>query len=51
MYMLTPQACTWALGGYEAQVRDPSTEQRAQWVDDEIATYKNMTTTARAENF
>ncbi|KAF9692855.1 hypothetical protein EKO04_008969 [Ascochyta lentis] len=44
-------ACSWAAGGYEVQVRDPSTEQRAQclqYVDENIATYKNMTAAAKA---
>jgi 3-hydroxyacyl-CoA dehydrogenase len=36
--------------GYDVQVRDPSTEQRAQclqYADENIATYKNMTKSAR----
>ncbi|KAJ4987692.1 3-hydroxybutyryl-CoA dehydrogenase 2 [Stagonosporopsis vannaccii] len=44
-------ACTWAAGGYEVQVRDPSTDQRAQclqYVDENITTYKNLTKATKA---
>ncbi|KAJ8109729.1 hypothetical protein OPT61_g7244 [Boeremia exigua] len=40
-------ACSWAAGGYDVQVRDPSSEQRSQclhYVDENIATYQNLTT-------
>ncbi|KAF3009979.1 hypothetical protein E8E13_011312 [Curvularia kusanoi] len=39
-------ACSWAAGGYDVQVRDPSAEQRAQclqYVDENIEKYRCLT--------